>query len=180
MISMLSSVGLPGLNGFAGEFLILLGTWGGPGTPATNQWAAVLGATGVILGAVYLLWMFQRMMQGPLDNPENKKLLDLSAREVWTLLPLVVLMFWIGAQPSTFLSMFDAAVYKNVVQPIETARAQRASNAAPSAPQFGMPGGGIPGMGTFPGGLPSGHPSLGAPAAPSTRPAAPAGTGGNR
>lgn len=180
LISMLSSVGLPGLNGFVGEFLILLGTWGPPGSPTTNQWFAVLAATGVILGAVYLLWMFQRMMQGPLDNPENERLLDLSGREVWTLLPLVVLMFWIGAQPSTFLGMFDAAVYRTVVEPIETARMQRNNAAAPATPQFGMPGMGHPGMGGIPSGLPSGHPSLGAPAVPPSQPAAPAGSGGNR
>jgi hypothetical protein len=164
-----------------GEFLILMGTWGPPGAPAANQWAAVLGATGVILGAVYLLWMFQRMMQGPLDNPENKRLLDLSPREITTLVPLVVLMFWIGIQPSIFLGMFDAAIYRTVVEPIETARVQASAGAgAPSTPQFGMPGMGQPGMGAPPGGLPSGHPSLSAPAAPTTRPAAPAGPGGNR
>jgi NADH-quinone oxidoreductase subunit M len=179
LISVLSSVGLPGLNGFVGEFLILIGTWGAPGAPATNQWAAVLGATGVILGAVYLLWMFQRMMQGPLDNPENKHLLDLSPREIMTLVPLVVMMFWIGIQPSSFLGMFDAAVYRTVVEPIELARAQRAGAAnAPATPQFGMPGMGQPGMGAPGGGLPSGHPTFSAPA-PTTRPAAPAGPGGN-
>jgi len=181
LISTLSSVGLPGLNGFVGEFLILLGTWGPPGSPATNQWAAVLGATGVILGAVYLLWMFQRMMQGPLDNPENKKLLDLSPREITTLVPLVVMMFWIGIQPSTFLGMFDAAVYNTVVAPIENARAQRAGAAgSTAAPQFGAPGMGQPGMSMPLGGLPAGHPSFGAPPSPTTRPAAPAGPGGNR
>src|SRR5438093_10480362 len=70
LISTLSSIGLPGLNGFVGEFLILLGTWGPPGsvTSALLRWSAILAATGVILGAVYMLWMFQRMMQGPLDN----------------------------------------------------------------------------------------------------------------
>lgn len=175
LISMLSSVGLPGLNGFVGEFLILLGTWGPPGSPPTNQWAAVLGATGVILGAVYLLWMYQRMMQGPLDNPENKKLKDLNFREIVTLVPLVVMMVWIGVMPTTFTSMFDAAVYKTVVQPIELARAQQASRIpeGPSvtAPPVGEP---IPNP-SLPGGPPAGPGS----ATPTAPPAAPAGSGGN-
>jgi NADH-quinone oxidoreductase subunit M len=173
LISMLSSVGLPGLNGFVGEFLILVGTWGSPGGPVVNQWAAILGATGVILGAVYLLWMFQRMMQGPLDNPENQKLLDLSGREVCTLLPLVVMMFWIGLMPNTFIRMFDNAVYHTVVLPIENAREQRASTSAISGAPAGAPG------------LPPGHPGMSRPGgAPSfsmpNRPAAPAGPGGTR
>ncbi|HTE19316.1 MAG TPA: proton-conducting transporter membrane subunit, partial [Armatimonadota bacterium] len=136
LITMLSSVGLPGLNGFVGEFLILLGTW------ASSQWAAVLGATGVILGAVYMLWMFQRVMQGPLDNPENKRLKDLSFREIATLLPLVLLMFWIGVRPNSVLRLFDGAVNRTVVEPIASVRRQPAPNpvgANPTPP--GLPGG---------------------------------------
>jgi NADH-quinone oxidoreductase subunit M len=169
LISMLSSVGLPGLNGFVGEFLILLGTWGPPGSPPTNQWAAVLGATGVILGAVYLLWMFQRMMQGPLDNPENKKLQDLGFREVMTLLPLVVLMVWIGVKPTSFTGMFDGAVYRTVVRPIEVAREQRAAaDAAQAAPFTPTADDGAPSSTPPPAGSGSTTPS-----------APPAGTGGN-
>ena len=195
LISMLSSVGLPGLNGFVGEFLILVGTWGTPGAPAVNQWAAILGATGVILGAVYLLWMFQRMMQGPLDNPENQKLQDLSGREVMTLLPLVVLMFWIGVKPNTFISMFDSAVYHTVVQPIEMAREQRAAAGAISGAQPGGPGGpgaGMPGMapgmpGMAPRMAPGGRTKFGMPptgmpptSKPPTTPVTPAVPGGKR
>jgi NADH-quinone oxidoreductase subunit M len=124
LIATLSSIGLPGLNGFVGEFLILVGTWGPPGTPETNQWAAVLGATGVILGAVYMLWMFQRVMQGPLTRDDNRRLPDLKMREIATLLPLVLLMFWIGIRPTDTLRMFDQAVFRTVIQPIEIARAQ--------------------------------------------------------
>jgi len=177
LISMLSSVGLPGLNGFPGEFLILIGTWGPPGSPPTNQWAAVLAATGVILGAAYLLWMFQRMMQGPLDNPENKKLKDLSFREVATLVPLVILMIWIGVMPTTFTSMFDGAVYKTVVRPIEIAREQRASAMPPEGPSVTAPpvGTPIPNF-TTPGQRPPASPGSSTPTAP---PAAPAGSGGN-
>jgi NADH-quinone oxidoreductase subunit M len=131
LITMLSSVGLPGLNGFVGEFLILLGAWGSPGQVSHTMWAAILGATGVILGAVYMLWMFQRMMQGPLDNPENKKLKDLSVREILTLAPLVIGMFWIGIQPNAVLGLFDAAVHNTVVKPIQDVRAQQAPAAAP-------------------------------------------------
>jgi len=129
LVAMLSSVGLPGLNGFVGEFLILLGTWGphtSGGRALGAPWAAILGATGVILGAIYMLWMFQRVMQGPLDNPENKRLLDLNAREIGILVPLVLLMFWIGIQPNWMLTTFDQAVARSVVTPIEAER-QRAA-----------------------------------------------------
>jgi NADH-quinone oxidoreductase subunit M len=155
LVATLSSVGLPGLNGFVGEFLILLGTWGPPpgtpvfGVPPGHQWAAILGATGVILGAVYMLWMFQRVMQGPLDRPENQRLRDLKPREVALLLPLVLLMFWIGIKPNATLRLFDQAIYQNVISPVETARRQ------PGEPEnereMEAPGGLR---------LPPGHPSL--------------------
>lgn len=130
LITMLSSVGLPGLNGFVGEFLILLGTWGTPETGPVAQWAAVLGATGVILGAVYLLWMFQRVMLGPLENPENQHLKDLNFRELCTLAPLVLFMFWIGIAPNSVIRLFDQAVYRTVVAPIEESRLQAAARRA--------------------------------------------------
>ena len=139
LITMLSSVGLPGLNGFVGEFLVLVGTWGPPGTSPVNQVAAFLGTTGVILGAIYMLWMFQRVMQGPLERPENRRLRDLKPREIAVLLPLVLLMFWIGVQPNATLRMFDQAIYRTVVAPIEAARAQ---GGAPRVGQMpGMPQG---------------------------------------
>jgi len=119
LISMLSSAGLPGLNGFVGEFLILIGTWSPEGSQLT-RYAGAIGAVGVVLGAVYLLWMFQRMMQGPLDNAENRGLKDLNAREVLTLLPLIIPMFVIGIMPTPFLRMFDQAVYRTVLQPVQS------------------------------------------------------------
>jgi NADH-quinone oxidoreductase subunit M len=122
VITMLSSVGLPGLNGFVGEFLILLGSWGIYGYKSVSMWASILGATGVILGAIYMLWMFQRVMQGPLDNPENKKLKDLNWREIATLAPLVAGMFFIGIYPKWTLDTFNIAV-NNTVTPIESFRA---------------------------------------------------------
>ena len=104
MIVTLSSIGLPGLNGFVGEFLILLGTF------KKSAGLAVLAASGVILAAVYMLWMFQRAMFGPLDKEENKSLKDLNVREIATLVPIVVMIVWIGIYPQTFLRKMDRSV----------------------------------------------------------------------
>jgi NADH-quinone oxidoreductase subunit M len=103
LIVMFSSIGLPGLNGFVGEFLILLGTF------EAHRTFAVLAALGVILGAVYMLWLYQRVMFGDLTQEENRRLTDLSGREIALLVPLLVLMFWIGIYPNTFLRKMDAA-----------------------------------------------------------------------
>ena len=100
----LSSIGLPGLNGFVGEFLILGGSWG------VFPTAVVCGGLGIILGAVYMLWMVQRVFWGPLDNPANQTLPDLSIREFFVMFPLLVLIVWIGVHPMTFLSPMEAAV----------------------------------------------------------------------
>ncbi len=111
MIVCLSSIGLPGLNGFVGEFLILCGAFvhaHSVGT-ASAYLAPVLAATGVVLAAVYILWMFQRVMHGQLDKPENRKLPDLSAREVLVLLPIVLLIFWLGLHPKPFLDRTAAS-----------------------------------------------------------------------
>ncbi len=104
MIAALSSIGLPFTNGFVGEFLILLGTFG------VNQTYAIIGATGVILAACYMLWMLQRVIFGKLDKPENEKLIDLNARERVVLIPLVILIFWIGIYPKPFLNRIEPAV----------------------------------------------------------------------
>lgn len=104
LVVMLSSVGLPGLNGFVGEFLILLGAFG------RFPVAAILGTTGVILGAVYLLWMFQRVMFGPLANPKNAGLKDLSVREISMFVPLVVLFFVMGLYPKPLLERMEPSV----------------------------------------------------------------------
>jgi len=98
VFSTLASVGLPALNGFVGEFLILLGTWN-----AGWKLAAGLGAFGVIFAAVYLLRMLQETLWGPITKEENRTLSDLDAREIVTLLPLCVLMLWIGVAPKAFL-----------------------------------------------------------------------------
>ncbi len=119
MIVMLSSVGLPGLNGFVGEFLILLGAFK---SDLLGSYAyAILGATGVIFAAVYLLWSYQRVFFGKLDNPENQKLLDLSRREIAVLVPVIVFIVWIGFFPNTFLEK-SAASSKQVIQMVQSAR----------------------------------------------------------
>jgi NADH-quinone oxidoreductase subunit M len=102
MIVTLSSIGLPGLNGFVGEFLILIGAYS---SPFLSGWFAALSSTGVIFAAVYMLWMYQRVFLGENRNPKNSALADLSAREVVVLLPVVLFIVWIGVYPGTFLKI---------------------------------------------------------------------------
>src|SRR5207344_3543739 len=104
LVVCLSSLGLPGLNGFVGEFLILLGAF------RANPYVAALSATGVILAAVYLLWMYQRVMFGPVTQEKNRGLRDLSPREFWTLAPVIALIIWIGVYPNPFLRKLDSSV----------------------------------------------------------------------
>jgi len=104
MVATLSSIGLPGLNGFIGEFLILAGSW------SVAPMAVVFAALGIIFGAVYMLWMVQRVFWNPMVHEENKDLKDMNLREILTVTPLVVLIVWIGVHPSTFLSPMEAAV----------------------------------------------------------------------
>jgi len=106
MIVTLSSIGLPGTNGFVGEFLILLGAF------QSNVVYGVLAATGVVLGAAYMLWMFQRVMFGKITRPENEKLRDLNAREIGILVPMVIVIFLMGIYPKLFFSKMDASVEK--------------------------------------------------------------------
>ncbi len=119
MIVMLSSVGLPGLNGFVGEFLILLGAF--KSQLLANRWFAILGASGVVLAAVYLLWSYQRMFFGKLENPENRNLKDMNLREWVVLVPVILFIVWIGIYPSTFLSKSEAST-KQLIQQIHDAR----------------------------------------------------------
>ncbi len=110
-IIMLSSIGLPGLNGFIGEFMILVGAFDRLWGQGAFETGLVLGATsGIVLGAAYMLWLFQRVMFGPLSNPENEKLRDINWRERLTLAPIIILCFWIGLRPTTFTVYMDAAV----------------------------------------------------------------------
>ncbi|MFH0777317.1 MAG: NADH-quinone oxidoreductase subunit M [Candidatus Eisenbacteria bacterium] len=99
----LSSIALPGLNGFAGEFLILVGAF------TENVSFAALAAVGVILSAVYMLWMFQRVMFGDAQEKDKHLFKDVSLREKWILIPIAVLIFWIGLWPNFFLERMHAS-----------------------------------------------------------------------
>lgn len=101
---MLSSLGLPGLNGFVGEFLILLGAW------QANPIYTVFAASGVVLAAIYLLWAYQRVMQGPVTNEQNRRLPDLSRREFALLLVLAILIVVIGVAPNVLLHPMQASI----------------------------------------------------------------------
>jgi len=118
LIVSLSSMGLPGLNGFVGEFTILLGAFGSKaiGSP----WFAGVSALGVILAAIYILYMFQKMFLGPLDKEENIKLKDLNWREIATIVPLLVFIFWIGLYPRPFFELMAPAV-SNLVKILQAA-----------------------------------------------------------
>src|SRR5246127_3652039 len=104
LIAALSSMGLPALNGFIGEFTILLG--------AANRsiWWAAAAALGIVLGAAYLLWLYQRVFWGPLDNPENQHVKDLNRRELALGVALVAIMVWIGIYPKPIFDMIDKPV----------------------------------------------------------------------
>ncbi len=104
LIMTLSSIGLPALNGFIGELLILQGIY-----IVHPIWAGA-GAAGIVLGAAYMLWLFQRTMFGTIDRPENASMRDLDVRELATLVPLVVLAIWIGIYPSPFLRRLEGTV----------------------------------------------------------------------
>ena len=119
VIASLSSIGLPLLNGFIGEFLIMIGTW--TSEAISHPWVAtMLAGTGVIWAAVYMLWMLQRVVFGRITNPENARLKDLNAREIGLLVPLLILMLFMGLYPRIFLDRSRSSVAQvrdRVVQP---------------------------------------------------------------
>jgi len=132
VFSTLASVGLPALNGFVGEFLILLGSWN-----AGWRLAAGLGAFGVIFAAVYLLRMLQETLWGPITKEENRTIKDLDGREIAALLPLCVLMLWIGVAPQAFLEPSRPAL-----EEVLTAYQARLAEPAPDRAQIGPATGG--------------------------------------
>jgi NADH-quinone oxidoreductase subunit M len=142
MIVTLSSLGMPLLNGFIGEFTILRGAF-----EVRWQWAA-WGVIGVVLGAAYLLWLYQRVMFGSITNPANEHLPDLNAREYATLLPLVFLAFWIGIYPAPLFKVLDQPVQRimQVVNPSyylsPSASPTAAPAQAPAAPPLVSPASG--------------------------------------
>jgi NADH-quinone oxidoreductase subunit M len=136
MIMTMSSIGLPGLNGFIGEAAILMGAF------QAQPWWAVAATSGIILGAAYMLWLYQRVMFGPI-NATNEKMADLNAREIAYFAPLVVAAFWIGLNPTPLMKVLHKPIEKLVLQTnpnyfkAEDLRARQAQAARTG--QAGMP-----------------------------------------
>ena len=124
MVITMASIGLPALNGFIGEFTILAGAFQIPasvkitvlGWSLGGKFWAVCGVSGIVLGAAYMLWLYQRTMFGGLDNPENQKLSDCNTREVLYLAPLIAMCVWIGIYPKPFFEILDKPVARLVEQ----------------------------------------------------------------
>jgi NADH-quinone oxidoreductase subunit M len=114
MFASLSSVGLPGLNGFVGEFLILIGSF--KSAVLNNWWYTVFASSGVIFAAVYLLWMYQRVVFGEVTNPKLNGIADMNKREMIVLLPIFIFIVWIGIYPSTFLNVSKSSAKKVIEQ----------------------------------------------------------------
>ncbi|HLG32792.1 MAG TPA: NADH-quinone oxidoreductase subunit M [Ignavibacteriaceae bacterium] len=110
----LSSIGLPGLNGFIGEFLILLGSFNS--SVLNSWWYVVFASSGVILAAVYLLWMYKRVVFGEVTNQKLNSLTDLNKREIIVLTPIFIFVVWIGIYPTTFLKISEKATEKVIEQ----------------------------------------------------------------
>ncbi|MCX6166031.1 MAG: NADH-quinone oxidoreductase subunit M [Ignavibacteriae bacterium] len=113
LIVSLSSIGLPGLNGFIGEFLVLIGSYNSQNLNSNIY--TILSSTAVILSAVYLLWLFQRVMLGPIENEKNRDVKDISKLELSYMLPILLFIVWIGVQPNTFLKISENSVNKILV-----------------------------------------------------------------
>jgi NADH-quinone oxidoreductase subunit M len=108
MVFTMASVGLPGLSGFVGEFLVLVGAF------KANTWVATLAATGMILGAAYALWLYRKVVFGVITRDVVRAMPDMSMREVAVFAPLVLVTVWMGIYPASFLDVMDASVAKLV------------------------------------------------------------------
>ena len=117
MVVMLSSAGLPGLNGFVGEFLILLGTF------MSNWIAAAFAVSGIVLGALYLLWTYERVMFGPITKAVNETIADLTGREIAVMVPILALMLFMGLYPKPLIERMEPSVEKMLV-PVHLAEAR--------------------------------------------------------
>ncbi len=127
-VVVMASIGLPALGGFVGEFLILLGAFG------AEPWAAVVATSGVVLAAAYMLWMFRRVVFGPLDKPENRGLIDLDLRERVAVGLLIVPIVWIGVHPSPLLRRIEPSV-SVLLQEMELRQSRTALAANASLPE---------------------------------------------
>jgi NADH-quinone oxidoreductase subunit M len=130
LLMTLASVALPGMNGFVGEFLILLGSFGGAIVKPAGVYTAI-AATGVILSAVYMLWMFQRVNYGPITNAKNRGLRDLSPREWAVIAPMCATAIYMGIAPGVFLRPMEASVKKTVEHVVGSGQPQNADQLAP-------------------------------------------------
>jgi len=128
LVMTMSSIGLPTLNGFIGEFLILQGVF-----VVSKVWAA-FAASGVVLGAAYMLYLYQRTMFGKIENPKNERLLDMSQREFVTFAPLLILAVWMGIYPAPFLRRLEKSV-QHIVERVSPQYAQAyLANCDPTPP----------------------------------------------
>jgi NADH-quinone oxidoreductase subunit M len=121
MLFMLASVGLPGTSGFVGEFLVLVGIF------QVSPWVAALTATGVILGAAYMLYLYRRVIFGELTKEKLKDIMDLSPREIAVFAPLAILAIWMGVYPAPFLDVMHASV-AHLVDQVKVAQASGATS----------------------------------------------------
>ncbi|MBI2835387.1 MAG: NADH-quinone oxidoreductase subunit M, partial [Acidobacteria bacterium] len=167
LIMTMSSIGLPALNGFIGEILILQGVF-----VVNKVWAFVAGS-GIVLGAAYMLWLYQRTMFGKVENPKNERLADLSLREFATFAPLIVLAVWIGLYPAPFLRRLETSVTRVVarVNPTYPMNARARDCGAPT-PESATPAAATGGESAFV------QPPCEDPGAAGTRPQAPVKQGG--
>jgi len=133
LIISLASLGMPLLNGFIGEFTILLGAW------QVNMWWAGFAVAGIVLGAAYLLWLYQRVMFGEVTKPANKTLPDLNLRELVTLVPLVIWCFWIGIYPKPYFEVLEKPIARIVERLQVEEEAPSVTAAVPEIPSEETP-----------------------------------------